>query len=99
MRLMLGLALMVGAAPMIPASATTSQATAPAAAPEKLVCKRNKEAETGSNLRRGSKRVCKLASVWKAEEDELRKDLDNVRERGTHEGAPSPAQGPSPSPQ
>jgi hypothetical protein len=95
---MLGLALLIGAAPMMPAAATTGQAAAAApAAPDKLVCKRNKDYDTGSNLRRGSKRICKLASVWKAEADELRKDLDDARERGGISQGPSPAQGPDPS--
>jgi hypothetical protein len=98
--MMLVTALLVGAAPLMPAAAASSQAAATApAAPDKLICKRNKDYDTGSNLRRGSSRVCKKASVWKAEEDELRQDLDSARESGSVEAPPSPAQGPNPAPQ
>lgn len=99
MRLMLGMALLIGATPMMPLAAASSQAAEAApAAVDKLVCKRNKDYDTGSNLRRGgSKRICKKASVWKAEAEELRQDLDSARERGGIASEPSPAQGPNPS--
>lgn len=94
MKLALLLTLSVGTASV----ALAQEAPAPAPVEDKKVCKRVADTAVGSNLRRGPTRICKKASEWRAEQEELQRDLDTMRNgNGSQAGSPSPAAGPDPS--
>ena len=60
---------------------TQPAATAPAAASENdpMICK-SMSADTGTRI--GGRRVCQLSSVWKTQEADARRELQNSQQRG-----------------
>ena len=86
--------LLVLAAAAATPSATAQQPT-PAAPQEKLICKRQVDADTGSHFSR-SKRVCMKASDWKQLDDETQRAITNIKNRGGLEPVPLQGMGGGP---
>ena len=61
---------------------------------DKVICKRQQDADTGSHLG-FSKRVCRKASEWKELEDGTEQTIQQIRDRGSR-GKLAPAMGGSP---
>ena len=87
------LLLVLAAAAATPSAA--AQQPTPAAPQEKLVCKRQVDADTGSHFSR-SKRVCMKASDWKQLDDETQRAITNIKNRGGLEPVPLTGMGGGP---
>ena len=87
--------LLVLAAAAVEPSAAAPQPTQQAAPQEKVVCKRQVDADTGSHFSR-SKRVCMKASDWKQLDDETQRAITNIKNRGGLEPVPIQTMGAGP---
>ena len=87
------LLLVLAAAAATPSAA--AQQPTPAAPQEKVVCKRQVDADTGSHFSR-SKRVCMKASDWKQLDDETQRAITTIKNRGGLEPVPIQTMGGGP---
>ncbi|HKP33760.1 MAG TPA: hypothetical protein VJT70_03145 [Sphingomicrobium sp.] len=85
--------LVLAAAAVEPSAA--QQPTQQAAPQEKVICKRQVDADTGSHFS-ASKRVCMKASDWKQLDDETQRAITNIKNRGGLEPVPLTGMGGGP---
>jgi hypothetical protein len=83
--------LLAGAAALI-VSAVSAEAKEPRE--DKVICKRQQDADTGSHLG-FSKRVCRKASEWRELEEGTEQTIQIMRDRGSR-GKLAPSMGGSP---
>jgi len=77
------------------APATAQQPAQQQAAQEKVICKRQVDADTGSHFS-SSRRVCMKASDWKRLDDETQRALTTANNRGGFAPVPTKTMGGSP---
>lgn len=87
--------LLVLAAAAVEPSAAAPQPIQQAAPQEKVICKRQVDADTGSHFSR-SKRVCMKASDWKQLDDETQRAITTIKNRGGLEPVPIQTMGGGP---
>jgi hypothetical protein len=80
---------------LISSSALSQQPVQQNAPQEKVVCKRQVDADTGSHFS-SSKRVCMKASDWKQLDDETQRALTTIKNSGGLEPVPIKSMGGGP---
>jgi hypothetical protein len=74
--------MLIGVAAVLPFTSAAAQAKDKAPdAPDKVICKRVYDADTGSHFT-SSKRVCHTALDWKLLEDETKRSMQTIRDHG-----------------